>query len=1221
MKHDVAFRARPISLLAILWIAIGMAGCAIASRASLSGSVVVTLTPASTSVLLSQSQRFDAVVQNDSQNLGVTWTLTQSGAACSPACGMLSTGANRATYSAPATLPQLAIVTVTAISIANSAKSASARITVIAQSSPTVSISLSPILASVPVGQSQQFDAVVQNDVQNKGVTWSLLQSSAPCSPVCGSLVAGGSQATYSAPVAVPQLSIVTLTATSVSDNTKSASALITVVAIPSATISVSVTPTSALVPLSQSQQFDALVQNDAQDKGVTWALTQYGVPCSPSCGSIVGFTTKTAIYAAPATVPNASVAVVTATSLADGAQSASASITVASSVPFGGTNQWVDITKYGARSVVTAPTAMAACTSESNVVTLSDNGWPTDFSQFEDGDSIRLDNCGPPTAMTPPTGVAVSPGMNAGGTPAVSGLSLGNSAYSYQVIACDKSGGCSAVSDVATTTSGAATLGRVTAPILRMSLSNNLMTVTTAKPHGFSKYALTYIQYFSTHTPSFEGWYIVADAPSPTTFTFLTSIDSRVGGTPTSDTSGGTAVGFNCNVVSWANVENAWKYFVYGRGADAMNLIGVAEPGTTAWQDYGATMMGNFSFPSFVPAVAPSKPTNQYLLTTISTGGGMASVTLADKAGNTVANVWAHMGSDAAIMAAFKAALYGTVFIPEGTYHAAAYLDLHALGPIYVAQAGTLQILDTVQIPGGIYWKGSGPNAPTQFQESPTPFISGLPGSYPTVYLGSGSNGQMQFDHITFNNYWANGILLLYADSGVSFNFDYVTFAAGGGGHLGYMNRQFIFRTGGFDYNFSNCTFGADQEPKGDITDIGYSFLPSALFAPKGPIGSGSGAFRHSWFVGKSAVESNASNSVNGAPYQIFEDTRTQSDLLPIYIVSSFPTANTQNYRVYFDGFSPADYPSAMTGNWAAINPLQVGLQNLSNVPTGNRPLLVGNPTVFLAQNGGTASSGPNGGGWFATGGSGVGYLLPPPAAPPLLTNSSGGAVPLGSHTYQVTWVDAFGNSTTVGPSATINIVSGMQTVLVTPPAAPAGALGWQYYRDGFLGAPSTAGCGPFELGTSESDVLPFGCGNSAPAQNTALSSGQTASGEETTAIELTGGGHKTVISGTFNADRTLTVPDVSGTIAVRIANGTVAMPVDVVAAGSCGTLVKATATGVLPNDVVKFSSSAAPPLSPVVLRISTWPATNEVNFQYCNETALGITPPPTTLNWQVVR
>src|SRR5262249_20284904 len=161
---------------------------------------------------------------------------------------------------------------------------------------------------------------------------------------------------------------------------------------------------------------------------------------------------------------------------------------------PLSDPSMWKDISKFGARSVTIAPTATAKCVSGSNVIALSNLGWPQDFTQFANGDSIRLDHCGAPATVLPPTGLTVSPAMNAGGTPAVSGLSLGTMTYSYQVIACDKSGGCSAASEVATTNSGAATLGRINASISRMSLNNNVMTVTTTAPHGFHENALIFI-------------------------------------------------------------------------------------------------------------------------------------------------------------------------------------------------------------------------------------------------------------------------------------------------------------------------------------------------------------------------------------------------------------------------------------------------------------------------------------------------------------------------------------------------------------------------------------------------------------------------------------------------------------------------------------------------------------------------------------------------------
>lgn len=997
----------------------------------------------------------------------------------------------------------------------------------------------------------------------------------------------------------------------------------------PLESITVTITPPSASVPASQSLQLFALLQNDSGNKGVKWALGQSGTSCSPGCGSIVGFTSESVIYAAPSAAPSPALVTISATSLADPTQSALATITIESTTPSGGASPSIDITKYGARSVQYAPTASANCVAGSNVVTLSNPNGYGDLTQFENGDSIRLDGCGSPTAMTPPTDVKVWSGMNAGGTPAVYGTLVGTTPYSYQVIACDKSGGCSAASAVSSTTTGPAALGRTTVQIKRMSLSQNTMTVTTATAHGFVTNALVYIQYFSTHTASFEGWYIVSSVPSPTAFTFLTPIDSRVGGTPTLDTSGGTAVAFNCNVLTWTTVANAWKYFIFGRSPGGIARIGVAEPGITTWQDYGPTIMGNFSFPSFVPAAPPSSALNQYLLTTISSGGGSSSIVTAVAAQNSISNVTALMGSDAAIQAAFQAAKYGTLSIPEGSYHLAGYLDLHAFGPIYVVQAGALATADSIQIPGGLYWKGVGPNSAAAFQEVSTPFITGKAGSYPTVYLSNTSG--VQFDHITLNNYSGNGVLLFYADTAsvgsnppTGLNFDYTTFGAGGGNNTGYMNRHIIMRTGGFDYNFSKCLFTADQEPNGNEGDIGYTFLPSVSFTPFGATPTASIHFKDSWFVGKSAVELNQSTpgATGGVSDNLFNNTQTQNDPLPVFIASNYPNVNTwSNAFVSFDGFSPADFPSAMTGNWAA-NILTVSLVNVSNLPQGNHPLLVGNRTVLVAQEGGTASSGSRGGGWFAAGGSQVGYLLPPPAVAPLLTLGSGGNVSPGSYSYETTWTDAFGNSTTPGPSATINVVSGMQAVTVTPSSVPAGATGWQYYRNGALTGPSSGVCGPFAIGSSQTDTLPFvACANSAPSQNNALSSGLGQNGEETTQIDLTGGGHKVVISGIFTADRTLTVQDVSGASSVTIAKGTVVMPTDAIAPGVCGTAVSAIANGVLPSDVIHFSSNVPPQAVLPILSLSNWPTANNVNFQYCNRTPASITPDAVTLNWQVIR
>ena len=95
--------------------------------------ISVAVTPPSASVATGQTQSLTPTVSNDSQNKGVTWSL--SGAGCTgPSCGMLSATSSLSgtaiTYTAPSTVPNPATVIVTATSIADSTKSSSASITI-----------------------------------------------------------------------------------------------------------------------------------------------------------------------------------------------------------------------------------------------------------------------------------------------------------------------------------------------------------------------------------------------------------------------------------------------------------------------------------------------------------------------------------------------------------------------------------------------------------------------------------------------------------------------------------------------------------------------------------------------------------------------------------------------------------------------------------------------------------------------------------------------------------------------------------------------------------------------------------------------------------------------------------------------------------------------------------------------------------------------------------
>ena len=270
-----------------------------------SSDVSVSVSPATATVLVGQQQRFVAFVAGTTIT-GVTWHLV--GAACgSSACGTLTPDG---VYTAPATLPSPAQVTVAATSVADPSKSGFAVVTV----ALPVAVSVSPASVQVNAGTQKQFTASVVN-TNNTAVTWSL--SGSGCSgAACGTISSSG---LYTAPSSVPSPPQVTVTATSVADSTKSSSAVVTVIP----PIAVTISPSTAQVLTGSHQQFTANVANTG-NTSVTWSLSGSG--CSGSaCGSI----SSSGLYTAPSTVPNPAQVIVTATSVADPAKFSTATVTV----------------------------------------------------------------------------------------------------------------------------------------------------------------------------------------------------------------------------------------------------------------------------------------------------------------------------------------------------------------------------------------------------------------------------------------------------------------------------------------------------------------------------------------------------------------------------------------------------------------------------------------------------------------------------------------------------------------------------------------------------------------------------------------------------------------------------------------------------------------------------------------------------------------------------
>jgi Fe-S cluster assembly iron-binding protein IscA len=268
--------------------------------------VSVTISPASVQVNTGAQQQFTAAVTGNS-NTAVTWSVTGFGCA-GATCGTVSSSGR---YTAPSTRPNPSFVSVTATSVADPTKSSTATVTIAQE----IGVSISPASAQLAIGASQQFTAKVTGTTITS-VTWSVTGSGCAGS-TCGTITTAGD---YTAPDTVPTPAQVTVTATSTADGVTSASATVTII-IP---IQVTVSPTTAIVTVSDQQQFRATVSG-TKNTAVTWSVS--GAGCSgAACGTI----TAAGLYTAPASVPNPAGVTIKAAAQANTSSSASAAVTIA---------------------------------------------------------------------------------------------------------------------------------------------------------------------------------------------------------------------------------------------------------------------------------------------------------------------------------------------------------------------------------------------------------------------------------------------------------------------------------------------------------------------------------------------------------------------------------------------------------------------------------------------------------------------------------------------------------------------------------------------------------------------------------------------------------------------------------------------------------------------------------------------------------------------------
>jgi len=285
-------------------------------------SIIISVTPQSGTVLLGETVNFSATVSNTTDT-AVVWNVDGI-VGGSVQVGTISADG---VYMAPTSLPTGSTVRVTATTHADASRSASASVTITSD----ISLVLNIGAASVELGGSQRFLASINSSGKpTTAVQWTLVGNT--CPTACGSVDANG---VYTAPQTLPASTQVVLTATSVADPSKQASAAITITS--RFTLQLAA-PNS--VQAGASSQLTATFTpfpGSNPNEGLNWSVQ--GTGCSDStCGVLTVTTTQsagaatiadTAIYTAPLSPPQPNSVLITVTPQADPAKRVQANITI----------------------------------------------------------------------------------------------------------------------------------------------------------------------------------------------------------------------------------------------------------------------------------------------------------------------------------------------------------------------------------------------------------------------------------------------------------------------------------------------------------------------------------------------------------------------------------------------------------------------------------------------------------------------------------------------------------------------------------------------------------------------------------------------------------------------------------------------------------------------------------------------------------------------------
>ncbi len=767
--------------------------------------------------------------------------------------------------------------------------------------------------------------------------------------------------------------------------------------------------------------------------------------------------------------------------------------------------------------------------------------------------------NCSPCTIGSSATVIAQTPSAV---TP--QGILNGATTWNYKVVTVGFHGELSAASSAFTTTTGAATLGVNNATIATngCTASNGVVTFTTTLAHNFQSGVAINIPRSSTGTTGVEGSWTIASTPTSTTFT----VDIATLAAGTYCPLGGTAQVVAKNLVQWTMQPYAnMGYYIYrSQGAGAFSLVGISMGMDSAFVDWG---FGAPHAPAYVPATPPTNPVNGILASTITNIVGN-TVTLATNAVATVTGATVFHDNVPNILSVCGSSSMnttgGTVFFPSSNPQGALYV---LNSPLNLAtgcpqntrlQLGAQLLINFPVIPGtanvieGTAQGAGGNGAGPSFGKYVTTRILGF--AYPFFLLEPGSSNDVTFQNLNTQCSQPYQSCFVQDQDNTGNNVTTITYdnVYMSGGNF----AQPFKMGGGFNFFFRYGSIGTSALSWGvppsfwDVVDLGFGAFSQQL--------AGIVEFDYTDMGGGEWLFDAAGQSglIVGANHIAFYELLNESSYYPSL---RFNTGSNTINAIRIERMSYADpvgglaTPMVDITNAPSISNMRVvepfcatsaqaffsgapagGIQFISGFSGCGTGLPSTTPVIFtsldrnnIAQTYNNVPVSVNGSGQFF-------YPIATPSAPASAVVSSGGSVPIGTHTYSITAIDLNGRETTTGPSVSVTTTSGNQTVTVTPPVLPAGAVGYKPYRDNLLGT-LTPCATAFIPGTGVYvDTFPSGCNNNPPSVNTGVSSALNSSGISTFQLKMANNFTDVVAPTPLTANRTQTLPDVTGIVPV---------------------------------------------------------------------------------------